>query len=294
LTTRDHCQGVVVLANPENEFGPAQRRLAEMVCSLAAIALDNAQLIARDRERQRMERDMELARQIQLSLLPEKPPQHPSWRIAAWAKPCDETGGDYYDFMPVASGGLDAVVGDISGHGIQAAMLMSTARAFLRALHERGLPPDETVTALNRLLENDLADDSFMSLVLVHLSDDGGVQYVSAGHEPPLIWRISGQFDALSSNGLPVGMLDDSTYESTSVPALTKGDLIVLFTDGIPDAHRPPDNEAFALERMQTIVKNHAANGAPGICNALIAAVMTHLDGHRCHDDMTLVVIERL
>ncbi len=293
LTTRDHCQGVVVLANPDEDFGPAQRRLAETLCSLAAIALDNVQLIARDRERQRMQRDMELARQIQLSLLPEKPPEHPYWRIAAWAQPCDETGGDYYDFMPVASGELDAVVGDISGHGIQAAMLMSTARAFLRALHERGLPPGETLTALNRLLENDLADDSFMSMVMVRLAGDGSAHYVSAGHEPPLVWRQDGSFDELASSGLPLGMIDDSSYDPSTIPPLKTGEMILLYTDGIPDAHRPPDNDAFGQERLRTTINAHAASGAQSVCDAVVAAVTKHLSGHAPHDDITIVVIER-
>jgi sigma-B regulation protein RsbU (phosphoserine phosphatase) len=295
---RNHGNQVVGVVQALNKrdgtpFNDYDEELLSALASAGAVAIDNAQLIARDRERQRLERDLELARQIQLGLLPERPPEHPSWRIAAWARSCDETGGDYYDFMPVADGALDAVVGDVSGHGISAALLMSTARAFLRALHERGLPPGETITALNRLLEQDLADDSFMTMVLARLAADGGVQYVSAGHEPPLVWRRDGSFDALDSSGLPVGMLDDSVYEATAVAPLAAGELIVLYTDGIPEAQRPPGHQPFGQELMRSLVAGHAPRGAQAVCDALVAAVAAHLDGHPPHDDITLVVIER-
>ena len=298
MAMRNHGNQVVGVVQALNKrdgtpFNDYDEELLSALASAGAVAIDNAQLIARDRERQRLERDMELARQIQLGLLPERPPEHPHWRIAAFAQSCDETGGDYYDFMPVAGGALDAVVGDVSGHGIPSALLMSTARAFLRALHERGLPPGETVTALNRLLEKDLADDSFMTLVIARLSDEGGVQYVSAGHEPPLVWRRNGTFDVLDSSGLPVGMLDDSVYEATQVAPLATGELIVLYTDGIPEAQRPPGHEQFGQDRLRALVAAHAAHGAQAVCDALVAAVAEHLAGHHPHDDITLVVIER-
>lgn len=298
MAMRNHGNQVVGVVQALNKrdgtpFNDYDEQLLSALASAGAVAIDNAQLIARDRERQRLERDMELARQIQLGLLPERPPEHPRWRIAAWAQSCDETGGDYYDFMPTPDGGLDAVVGDVSGHGIPSALLMSTARAFLRALHERGLPPGGTVTALNRLLERDLADDSFMTLVLARLGDDGGVEYVSAGHEPPLVWRRAGIFDELDSSGLPVGMLDDSTYEGTRLVPLAAGELLVLYTDGIPEAQRPPDHAVFGQEHLRAVVAAHAAQGAQAVCDALVAAVSAHLAGHRPHDDITLVVIER-
>lgn len=298
MAMRNHGNQVVGVVQALNKrdgtpFNDYDEQLLSALASAGAVAIDNAQLVARDRERQRMERDMELARQIQLGLLPERPPEHPGWRIAAFAQSCDETGGDYYDFMPVAGGGLDAVVGDVSGHGIPSALLMSTARAFLRALHERGLPPGETVTALNRLLEQDLADDSFMTLVLARLADDGAMQYVAAGHEPPLVWRRDGSFDALDSSGLPVGMIDDSVYEEATVKPLAAGELIVLCTDGISEAQRPPGHLQFGQERLRALVAEHAGQGAQAVCDALVSAVSEHLDGHPPHDDITLVVIER-
>lgn len=275
-------------------FNAYDEQVLAALCGSAAVAIDNALLIARDRDRQRMENELELARQIQLSLLPAKPPEVVGWRVASWCRSCDQTGGDYVDFIPCADGQLDVVVGDVSGHGIAAALLMSTARAFLRALLERGDSPATTITSLNRLLEADLSDDSFMTMVLARLAQDGSCCFVSAGHEPPLVWRRSGTTDELTSSGLPLGMLDDSTYDAGMIPVLAAGDLLVLFTDGIPDAHAPPDNQMWGLDHLRATVTEHAAQGAQAVCDAVVAAVTAALRGAHSHDDMTLVVIERL
>jgi serine phosphatase RsbU (regulator of sigma subunit)/putative methionine-R-sulfoxide reductase with GAF domain len=275
-------------------FNAYDEQVLAALCGSAAVAIDNAQLIARDSERLRMESELDLARQIQLSLLPSVPPVIPGWRLSSWCRSCDQTGGDYFDFIPCADGQFDAVVGDVSGHGIAAALLMGTARAFLRALHERGGAPAVIMSSLNRLLEADLSDDSFMTMVLARLAPDGSCRFVAAGHEPPMVWRRNGQMDDLTSSGLPLGMLDDSTYDEGVIPALAPGDLLVLFTDGIPDVHSPPDNEQWGMDHLRATVVAHASGGAQAVCDAVVAAVSAALRGARPHDDMTLVVIERL
>ena len=275
-------------------FNAYDEQVLAALCGSAAVAIDNALLIARDRDRQRMESELELARQIQLSLIPTNPPKTTGWRMASWCRSCDQTGGDYLDFIPSAEGKLDVVVGDVSGHGIAAALLMSTARAFLRALLERGDSPAITLASLNRLLEADLSDDSFMTMVLARLAPDGSCRFVAAGHEPPLVWRRARGSDELNSGGLPLGMLDDSTYLEGVIPTLAPGELIVLFTDGIPDVHSPPDNDAWGLFNLRATVKAHAKQGAQAVCDAVVAAATAALRGAHPHDDMTLVVIERL
>jgi serine phosphatase RsbU (regulator of sigma subunit) len=274
-------------------FNAYDEQVLAALCGSAAVAIDNAQLIARDLERQRLENELDLARKIQLSLLPTEPPTHSGWRIASFIRSCDETGGDYLDFIPCPDGQLDVVVGDVSGHGIAAALLMSTARAFLRALHERGEDPSTTSQSLNRLLEADLSDDRFMTMVLARLAADGSCRFVAAGHEPPLVWRRSGAVDDLASGGLPLGMMDDSTYDEGVIAPLAVGDLLVLFTDGITDVHAPPDNQPWGMENLRATVAAHAASGAQAVCDAVVAAATAALRGHHSHDDMTLVVIER-
>jgi sigma-B regulation protein RsbU (phosphoserine phosphatase) len=109
-----------------------------------------------------------------------------------------------------------------------------------------------------------------------------------------MIWRKNGQTDDLSSNGLPLGMLDDSDYSEGSVEPLQAGDVCVLFTDGIPDVQAPPHHEPWGLDNMRQVVVEFAAAGAQAVCDAVVAAAETALRGHPPHDDMTIVVIERL
>jgi phosphoserine phosphatase RsbU/P len=178
-------------------------------------------------------------------------------------------------------------------------LMMSTARAFLRALHERGDSTVATMTSLNRLLEQDMSEDRFMTMVMARLHDDGRVHYVAAGHEPPFIWRHKNKSAEVNSeinksSGLPLGMLDDSTYDEGIIAPLAAGDLMILFTDGIPDVHSPTHPEIWGMDNMFAVIAEHAAQGADAVCKAVIAATNDVLRGHPAHDDMTLVVIERL
>lgn len=288
--------GVIQALNKRDgsAFSAYDEQILSALCAQAGVAIDNAQLIARDLERQRLAREMELARQIQLSLLPASEPEVPGWRFAAWARSCDQTGGDYYDFIAGDDGAVDVVVGDVSGHGIAAAMLMSTARASLRALHQPGGEPGALMRRLNALLERDMADDAFMTMAVARLGADGSCRYVSAGHEPPLVHRGGAGFDEPGGTQLMLGVLDDVEYEAYPISALRRGDLLVLLTDGISEAHAPPHSELWGNDALRATVADAAARGAVAVRDAVVAALDAHLGGHPQHDDMTLVIAERL
>ena len=288
--------GVIQALNKRDQpaFGDRDEQVLAALAAQAGVALENAQLLQRDRERQRLLHDLELARTIQLSLLPERVPEIAGWRFAAWQRSCDATGGDYHDFILGAGGAVDAVVGDVSGHGIAAAMLMSTARAFLLALHQQERDLAGLVGRLNGLLAADMADDAFMTMVLARFAPDGGIAYVSAGHDPPLVLRrASGAWDALESTGLALGMLDQTDYELARVAPLARGDIVVLLTDGIPEAHRQPGRELFGPERLRNAIAGAAGGGATAVCAAVVAAVDAWLARGPQHDDMSLIVAER-
>ena len=293
----DHQDAVVgviqVLNRSDGPFNAHDQQLLGALCAQAAVSIISTRLMQAEVERQRLERDLELARQIQISLLPDTPPAIPGWRLAGYSRSCDETGGDYYDFLPTADG-CDVVIGDVSGHGIAAAMLMSTARAFLRALHEQEPDPGRIITRMNALLERDMADDAFMSFVFARLTHDGRCALVNAGHEPPLFYRVGRGVDEIEIGGLLLGMLPDMIWEPTDVPKLAPGDLVVLFTDGIFEAQAPPNYEQFGITRMKEIIERTASQGAMAVRDALIAAVEAWLGGHSPHDDMTLVVAQHL
>jgi serine phosphatase RsbU (regulator of sigma subunit) len=273
-------------------FGERDEQVLAALAAQAGVALENAQLLQSDRERQRLLHDLELARTIQLGLLPKSVPESTAWRFAAWQRSCDATGGDYHDFIAGPDGAVDAVVGDVSGHGIAAAMLMSTARAFLLALHQHESDPATLVGRLNGLLAADMADDAFMTMVLARFQPDGGLAYVSAGHDPPLVLRrATGSWDALESTGFALGMLDQTTYGLARIPPLARGDVVVLLTDGIIEAHVPPLRDLFGSHRLQAAIA--AANGAAAVRDAVVVAVDAWLGGRPQHDDMSLIVAER-
>ncbi len=275
-------------------FGDRDEQVLAALAAQAGVALENAQLLQRDREHQRLLHDLELARTIQLGLLPRSVPTVPGWRFAAWQRSCDATGGDYHGFIPGPDGSVDAVVGDVSGHGIAAAMLMSTARAFLLALHQHEHDPARLVGRLNGLLAPDMADDAFMTLVVARFATDGGIAYVSAGHDPPLVLRrADGSWDALDSTGLALGMLDETTFDLALIPPVQTGDIVVLLTDGIVEAHVPPVRDLFGVERLRAAVSGAAAGGAQAVLDAVVTAVDLWLDGQPQHDDMSLIVAER-
>ena len=292
---KDVVVGVIQVLNRigGGHFSTHDEQLLAALCAQAAVSIGSAKLMVSELERERMSRDLELARQIQLSLLPSEAPVVPGWRCSGFSRSCDQTGGDYYDFLPTANG-CDVVIGDVSGHGVASAMLMSTARAFLRALHELEPDPGVLLTRMNALLEHDMADDAFMSFAYARLGPDGACGLVNAGHESPLFYRQEIGFDQVDIGGLLLGMLPDMLYDLTPVQPLAVGDLMVLFTDGIFEAQAPPNFEQFGLDRLREVINAHARGGAEEVRNAVVAAVEGWLGGHAPHDDMTVVVVERI
>lgn len=287
--------GVIQALNKRggSPFNDYDEQVLSALCAQAAVAIETARLIAAERERERLAHELELAAGIQAGLLPARAPEAPGWSFASFARPCDETGGDYYDYL-IGNRGIDLIVGDVSGHGIAAALIMSTARAFLRAVHDLDdEDPGAIVTRLNRLLEHDLGDDTFMSLVTCRLGGDGAVSYVSAGHEAPLIYRrASGTVAFAGDTGLLLGVLGDEVYETVRAESLAPGDLVLCFTDGIWECADAAGDQ-LGLDRVKAIVAETGPRGAIAVRDALVAASMSQLGGLPPRDDMTLVIAER-
>jgi len=296
MPLRNH-RGIIVgviqaLNKREGHFVEYDEQVLSALCAQAAVAIDTARLITSERERERLSHELELAAGIQSGLLPADCPPSEHWRFASFARPCDETGGDYYDYL-VGPTGIDVIVGDVSGHGIAAALIMSTARAFLRAIHD-GDATDmgRMITRLNRLLGQDLGDDVFMSLVTVRLADDGVVSYVSAGHEAPIIYRPAAAcFLGDEETGLLLGILDDEIYQTLAGAACQPGDIICCFTDGMWEC-ADRDGTQLGMARLRNIIAATAAHGALAVRDALVTAAMGQLQGQPPGDDMTLVVME--
>ena len=295
LTHEGKVVGVIQVLNKiEGKFTDYDETLLAALGSHAAVSIDNAQLMEHFIEKERMRQALEIARDIQRHLLPRSSPSVPNFDIAGWTLPCDETGGDYYDFVPTDDGGLGIAVGDVSSHGIGPALLMTTARAFLRALVRQGMDPPEVMTRMNDLLEKDMTDGRFMTMFYGVLRPEEKVLlYSSAGHEPPLRVRPgTGEAQEFRSAGCPLGILQGVEYPSEQQP-LQPGDILVLSTDGIQESMNET-HEKFGRQRLVDVIRENSRMESSSIIRKVHEAVMAFCAGVPQRDDLTLVIAKCL
>ena len=238
-----------------------------------------------------------LAGKVQKSLIPAKAPEIKGLDIAGRSDPCEEVGGDYFDFLygpEYPAGTLRVVVGDISGHGVDAALLMTTARAFIRMRATQTADPSHVVTLANRDLALDMGDSgSFMTLFYIEIDpDDRTARWVRAGHEPALLYcPVRDRFEELVGNGTPLGVDQDFEFTQQTLPALHPGTVLALGTDGIWEAC-DPEGQFFGKERFQNIVRQQAAASAQDMVTAVFDEIGRFCRGMPYQDDITLVVIK--
>ncbi|MBI4569173.1 MAG: SpoIIE family protein phosphatase [Planctomycetes bacterium] len=273
------------------EFTKFDLSLLSAVGGLAGVALERAQLTQHFLEKEKMKKTLEIARNIQRSLLPKSPPPVAGLDLAGASEACDETGGDYYDFLSLPGGRLGLVVGDVSGHGVGAALLMATARAFLKALGATVSHIGRALAVVNTLLEEDTEDDTFMTLFLGAYDPAGRtLSYASAGHDEPILYRAAGGgCEPLPSTGPPLGMMPGQEFEVRENIALHAGDVLCLCTDGVWEAPNERD-EPFGRERLEALIRANAALPAREIVAAVLTAVRAHRGARPQTDDLTLIV----
>lgn len=250
---------------------------------------------AANRELATIDHDLAVARQIQQGLMPSGPPRFDGFDIAGMARPAAQTGGDYYDWQPLADGRLVVAIADVTGHGIGPALVMAVCRAYARASAPDAPDPGALLTRINRLVHDDLAGSGrFITMVIVMLSPDGAVEIVSAGHGPTLLRRAAGgEIECFGGDGPPLGIDADQTYGPSRRLRLDPGDLILLLTDGFMEWTRAQDGEQFGIQRLRQTVASHAHGGATDLLAALDAAVQGFASGSAQRDDTTAVAIRR-
>ena len=250
-------------------------------------------------ERERMKASLGLAMEIQRHLLPKAPPTVEGFDIAGNSLYCDETGGDYYDFIDLVDlgeGKLGIAVGDVTGHGIGAALLMASARAVLRShavLHGNDL--SDLFRTLNIHLVRDTGDERFMTLFYGVLeANERRLWWVSGGHDPGVLWRgAAGTVEALGNTGMPLGVLEEAEYGRAGPVALEPGDVFLVGTDGIWETHNT-SGEMFGRERFLEVLRGCAGCSARNIFNAIVEAARAFRGGAAQEDDITLVVVKVL
>jgi sigma-B regulation protein RsbU (phosphoserine phosphatase) len=244
-----------------------------------------------------MRHSLELARAIQQRLLPKSAPKLNHFDIAGMCKYSDETGGDYYDFVSLdetGPGKVSVILGDVTGHGIGAALLMASARSMLRNnLRYYKYDLSKVLFEFNNELTQDTDPDKFITLFLGVVDDQKHqISWTLGGHDPALWYQQKNDtFEELKSVGVPIGFVPDMTFEQAGPVKLQKGDIVTIGTDGIWEA----TNEAgkmYGKKRLMETIKTHRDKSAEEICQEIIRAVLNYCQPHPQEDDITVVVVK--
>jgi sigma-B regulation protein RsbU (phosphoserine phosphatase) len=299
LALKDTVLGVVYVDNrlQRGLFVENDLELLSAIASSAAVAIENARLYQVAVEKGRMERELQMAHEVQTSLLPRQTPKVPGWEFAALWRPAREVAGDYYDFIPGHGGQLGFVIGDVSDKGMHSALFMAVTRSIVRASVSHAPAPVQGIINANRLIHADSAGGMFVTLFYALLRPEvGEITYVNAGHNPPLLCRqISTEQEPLvelKPTGMALGILEDFPFEQRTV-RLDPGDCLVLYTDGVTDA-TSADGRYFGMERLRKVVLGNKLASAPEMVTALEDAVGEFADSAAQFDDMAIVVAKRL
>ncbi len=262
-------------------------------------ALDHVVSVGKDvtqlRRAAERESNLLLARSVQQRLFPSGPPSLPGFDVYGATFVADVTGGDYYDFIPLPGECLGIVVGDVSGHGVDSALLMAETRAVLRATAQTTSEPSEILAVVNRVLHADTEPHRFATLLLARLHvPSRTLAYSSAGHTPGYLLDGRGAVKSeLRATGLPLGLFPDSTYETGSALRVEKGDSLVLLTDGVTDCGTP-EEELFGAERALDAIRSSLGGSSSDVVEGLYRAVRAFENGGPQRDDVTVVVARRL
>jgi predicted ester cyclase len=243
------------------------------------------------RERERVEQELQVARRIQHASLPEDLPALEGWQISPFSQPAREVGGDFYDLFELQDGRLGIVVGDATGHGVPAALVMASARSMLRAVAQASDTPGDVLSRVNDPLATDIPSNMFVTCFYAILDpESGSLSYANAGHDLPYLRRHSGECEELRARGMPLGIMPGMSYEQKEV-VLEGGEAALFYSDGLVEAH-DPEGEMFGFPRLQALVAEHGEE------NSLEERLLEELysfvgEGWEQEDDITLLTLRR-
>lgn len=287
--------GVLQLLNKTTGvFTENDEELATTLGALAGVALQRQLLLEAFAEKQKLEHDLNLAREIQQGALPDSAPHLEGFDVAGWNLPADQTGGDAYDFVDVGGGRVGVILGDATGHGIGPALVVVECRALIRALVSTTQDISQILGTANTLLKADLQDNRFVTLCFAFVDPSSStLTYASAGHGPSLHYRAAAdEFDELPVSGPPLGILDGVPYEPGPPIPMGHGDLLVLMTDGFFEYARA-DDEQFGVERIHEVLRAYRHEPCAVMIQRLYEAVMAFADGAPQLDDLTIIIVRK-
>lgn len=286
--------GIIYADSPiaEGRFTEDHLKVLTTLASVAAIRVENARLVEARFQQERLERELQLAMEIQQRFQPTAPPVVPGYEFQGISFPCYEIGGDYYDFIQREDGRLVIALGDVSGKGTAAALLMSSLHASIHAQTGSHDSLVETISAVNRYLADNIPSNRFVTLFYAELDpESGALSFLNAGHNPPLIVHAAGTVEQLASGGLPLGIKANAEYREGRT-TLQRGDVLVIYSDGVTEA-ASPSGEEFGPTRLYEVVSRNVDSSAAGIRDRIESALTKFSQGTQAADDITLVIVKR-
>jgi serine phosphatase RsbU (regulator of sigma subunit) len=277
----------------EAPFRKEELCLLSSLANMAALKVENTRLFEEALEKRALEEQLALASEIQRSLLPAHNPHVDGFDVAAFHVPCYQIGGDYYDFFELGENRIGLALGDVSGKGAGAALLMASLRAFLSSLVKQNRPLPSLLSELSAFIYRSSPFEKFITFFFAVLDTSSGrIRYVNAGHNAPLIVGHSEEAIRLDATGLPLGIFPDCRYEEGTA-RIRPGDLLVIYTDGVTERSTASEEE-FGENRLVELLVTRKSAPAQEISEVVLASVDEFASGEVPQDDMTLVVVKRL
>jgi len=272
-------------------FAEDDRPVVTALANVAAAKIENARLLEESLEKRRMEDDIRMAAEIQTSLLPRQAPRVAGYDLAGSTRPCHAVGGDYFDLLE-HDGRLLMALGDVSGKGTGAALLMTMLRASVRA-HWKGPSVAEAVAHMNQTVCENTPGNKYITFFMAQLDlASGCLRYVNAGHNPPILCRSDGRLETLTEGGVVLGLIEGASYSEGAVD-LARGDTLIIYSDGVSETWSP-EGEEYGDERVAEIVKRGRGLDARALEAEVLRQLESFSGGSKPTDDRTLIVLKRV
>jgi predicted permease len=296
LLAKNEIAGILLLGPPVGraEYGAAEQRALRNCAGQFALMIENARLTERMVEQERLNRDVQLAVEVQKRLFPDKPPASATMALAGMSLPARSVGGDYYDFLDLGGQRIGIALADVAGKGVAAALIMSVVQASLRILAtEENISLATLAARMNRYLHRSTGSNAYATFFYGQIDErTRQLRYVNAGHNPPCLLRCAADqsIEELPAGGTVIGLFPQSTYEESAVD-LRPGDVLIAFTDGVPEAQNPQEEE-FGEERLKNLLRHSAHLPVAEIASTIASALKAWIDNAAQYDDLTFILVK--
>lgn len=294
LMVKSLLRGILTVYNKTGEvrFSSEDQRLLAIIAAQSSQILENARLLESEKTLQRMQEDLRVAARIQQNLLPQCPPDVPNYEIGGTTLPAQEVGGDYFDYFPISDSRFGLALGDVSGKGLPASLLMANVQATLRGQALWAESAAECISRANRQLYLSTESDRFVTLFFAVLDvREHRITYCNAGQEPPLLMGADGSFQRLTMGGPLLGVCETARYEEATL-SLQPNDILLAYSDGFSEAVGPEGN-MFGEQGILAVLQSHRAVEVPDVVAALLHSTATHSGTAPQNDDRTVLAVRR-